>query len=255
MNRKTFSVASVALAVCTTGLCSCPMQDEAKMLFSSNRMNQVASDSQTADIQRFFQCMNGAGTVDDMREVEETVMRGLKSIVVHVSTNAVDDSRGIDVIRQGWILRISTQMPLCVFPTNSFACLAMARYLGDVRCADFPSNLARETMPGILMRSLNGNRVSDERIRQFELEEEHKRERRRQLGEECELQIRVFYANAAVKEYRKSLFSLCGQSVAGCRRIMSDGEFASFTNAVVTASRANDEEQKDLFWQLHHGNR
>lgn len=119
MNCKTFSVASIVFAAWMTGFCSCPVQDEAQELFSSNRMSQVASDLQTARILRFFQSMKSVGTVEYMREAEETVMCGLRSIVVHVSTNAVDDSMGIDVIRQGWILRIGTLMPLYVFPTNS----------------------------------------------------------------------------------------------------------------------------------------
>lgn len=115
---------------------------------------------------------------------------------------------------------------------------------------EFPSELARETMPGILMRSLNGKRVSNERIRQFELEEERKRERRRQLGDECELQIRVHQANKAVENYRRSLFALCGHSVSGCRKIMSDSQFYSFTNEIVTVSSANDDEKRILFGQL-----
>ena len=207
--------------------------------------------SRTHDItNRLSRCIKEMDVPGAAIAVENEVLSAIKAIEVHVSTNVVDDSVGIDLINQSWVQRVVTHPNFVVFPTNAPACLSLAKYIGRVKCADFPTNLVRETMPAPIMKSLNGHAISEERLRQLELAEVRKRERRKQLGETCERQIRVFLANASVKGYRRQLLSLCGRSVAGCRGVMTDQEFCVFTNEVVTASCADEQEQIVLFREL-----
>lgn len=199
---------------------------------------------------RLFWCIKKMDEPGATIAVENEVLSAIRAVEVHVSTNVVDDSVGIDLINQDWVRRIVTHPNFAVFPTNAPACLSLAKYIGKVKCADFPSDLVRETMPAPIMKSLNGHPVSEERLRQLELDEIRKRERRKQLGEKCERQIRVFLANSSVKGYRRQLMSLCGRSVAGCRGVMTDQAFSVFTNEVVTASCADEQEQRVLFREL-----
>ena len=56
--------------------------------------------------------------------------------------------------------------------------------------------------------------------------------------------------NRAVGDYRNRLLSICARGVAGCRGIMDDEEFAAFTNQIVTASKANEQEREILFRRI-----
>jgi hypothetical protein len=74
-----------------------------------------------------------------------------------------------------------------------------------------------------------------------------------QNKESYNLQRRVKTANYNVRRYRCELFSLCGKSIAGCRKMMNDEEFFNFTNQVVRLSNASEKEQKILFQKLDEG--
>ena len=234
-----------------TGYCAYPTVEEAQALFATKLMNStnVCMTGAYAD----FRCrLSQPAPAETRHTVESVVIDAITSIVVHVSTNIVDDSVGIGILEDRGGYFNAMGYSLTVFKTNAMECVRLAEYIGSVNDTDFPSDLAR-CRGGAMRMFLSTNKTEMAQWR--EREEALQRIRIRSLAEKKNLQRRVLEANRSVRKYRRSLFSLCGQSVAGCRRIMSDEEFASFTNAVVTASRANDEEQKDLFWQLHHGNR
>ena len=70
---------------------------------------------------------------------------------------------------------------------------------------------------------------------------------REELMARQRLQVRVRQMNKAVADYRRTLMEVCSIGVAGCRGVMDDAEFAAFTNQVVTASGANEQELGILF--------
>lgn len=256
MKHRILSIETTILLLCSTMGCDGHSpQDELLTPQPGNSVEHGHVVLCKNNIQGSPSCPGAIVAVDEAKGMEDDILNTLKSIKVYVSTNNIDDSVGLDVISQDWVSNINLQFSFSTFQTNAIACLSLARYLGNVRCVDFPTDLVYEAMPGIMMRSLNGNHVSAERTRRFEQEEERRKERRRQLSAEYELQFRVFRGNALVKDYRRNLFSLCGKSVAGCRRIMSDEEFTVFTNELVTVSHATEDEQRGLFWKLKQSSR
>ena len=217
---------------------------------SSDVTRRASASSQDDQMNLLVRRLSESVTLEESLAAEEAILSSIESIDIHVSTNAVDDSVGIDLINGAWPQRVLGQVNFTVFPTNAQACLALARYVGTVKRTDYPSDLVRETLPIPIMRSLNGSRISEERLRALEAENERRSERRRVLGEECELQIRVFLANATVEGYRRQLLAFCGKSVAGCRNVMEDEEFATFTNQVVAVSCASEQEKRILLRDL-----
>lgn len=251
MKHRILSIVTTFLPICLiTGCGGDSPQDELLTAQPGNSVERGHVAFCTNNIQGAPSCPVAIIAADEAKGREDAILNTLKSIKVHVSTNNIDDSVGLDMISQDWVSNINLQFPFSTFQTNAIACLSLARYLGDVRCVDFPTNLVYEAMPGIMMRSLNGNHVSAEQARRFKQEEERRKERRRQLSAEYGLQFRVFRGNALVEGYRRNLFSLCGKSVAGCRKIMSNEEFTVFTNELVTVSHATEDEQRGLFWEL-----
>ena len=248
---STITTVFAALALPLIGVCSYPTEEEAKAVFKLNEAGRACILPCDDEVRQLFRRMQEPSTPDISRSVESVVLDGLKKIIVHVSTNAVDDSVGIDALKMSWVWSLNTQLPLVDFSTNALACLSLAEYVGSVTRVDFPSDLAVAVMTMPIMVSLNGKRISSEHRQQLELENLRRKELRRQLGEKCELQIRVFNENCLVEGYRKQLLSLCSLSVAGCKDLMSTEEFAVFTNQVVKASGASKEEQRVLFRRLH----
>jgi len=234
-----------------TGYCIYPTVEEAQALFSSEQMNatNVSMDGAYED----FRSRLCESTSMEMRQaVESVVIDAITSIVVRVSTNVVDNSVGVGIIKSRGLYFKALRCSLQDFKTNAEECVRLARYIGNIRGADFPSDLARSRGFGARM-FLTTNETE---LAQWRQQEEPMREARlRELAGKRDLQMRVLLANEAVYSYKASLFCLCGESVVGCRQSMSDEDFSSFTNEVVAVSHASFDEQRVLLGQLRNDGR
>ena len=245
---RTLAIQTVIAALMpAVGYCAYPTMDEAQALFSSELMNSTnVCMSGAYDDFRGRLCQSASPEVQ--HAVESVVIGGITSIVVHVSTNLVDESVGVGIIEGRGLYFSSLAYSLRDFRTNAVECVGIAEYIGNVTGVDFPSDLARSRGFGTRM-FLSTNETE---LAQWRQQEEPLREvRRLERTEKRNLQMRVWLANEAVCRYISCLFSLCGHSVAGCRKTMSDMEFSSFTNEIVAVSNATPEEQRTLFWKLH----
>ncbi len=228
------------------GQCAYPTVEEAQMLFTTELMN-ATNVLMTGTYEDFRSRLSQPASMETRCAVESIVIDAVTSIVVRVSTNVVDDSIGTGIIENRGEYFNAIGYSLTSFTTNAVECVRLAEYIGSIRNADFPSDLTRSRVFALNMRFTTNQCEQG----QWRLQEEpsHK-ERKRKIAETRTLQLRVQDANRAVCQYKRNLFSLCGQSVAGCRQIMSDEEFAVFTNEIVTVSHASDDEQRILFRQI-----
>lgn len=232
--------------------CSYPTEQEAEMLFSSNVLNKVDRIN-NSQYETFLMRMKRPTTMETRKIVESKVLNGIMSINVSVSTNCIDESRGVIMISGAWVRRLSDCFQPVDFMTNHVVCISMAKYIGTLKQIDFPENLLRDAGPIVIMRSLNQYRRSDDEIVRIKKEknEAHRMALYEQNKEAYNLQRRVKTANYNVRRYRCELFSLCGKSIAGCRKMMNDEEFSNFTNQVVRLSNASEKEQTILFQKLN----
>ena len=174
--------------------------------------------------------------------LESFLLNSLTSIVVHVSTNVVND--GIE----GWVLEDRGKYFKWLiedfhdFKANDVECLAVASYIGRVRTVDdFPSYWGnrRDSTIGPILLSTNAAEVAEHNRRVAE--------ERRALRKVQDLQRRVYQTNRAVREYRRNLCEICGIAIDGCSAVMPPEEFAAFTNRIVEVSGASQEEQAAMF--------
>ena len=247
MNKTTALAVIAALALPSIGFSAYPSLEEAIAIFPRNEPGCARITPCDHDVRQLFGRMQIPTSPENCRAVESVVLDYLKTINVNVSTNALKSSCGIESISQPWLSLLDTQLQFMDFSTNATECLSLARYVGGVKKVDFPTNLALAVMPTPIMVSMNGYHISPERKRQVELANKRKEALRAQLGDECELQIRVFRENCAVEGYRRKLFAICARGVAGCMGVMDADDFTAFTNQVVTVSGANEQERKVLF--------
>lgn len=236
----------LALLMPAVGYCTYPTVEEAQSLFTAELMN--STNVIMTGVYDDFRCrLVQPVSTDGRRAVESIVLDAVTSIVVHVSTNIIDESVGVRIIENRGIYFDMLGYSMFDFQTNAAECVRLAEYIGSVREADFSSSLAKSRGFAVRMfLSTNETEMVELRLR----EEELQRERKKMQDVKRHLQIRVLEANTAVRRYRRGLLSLCGKSVAGCRRIMSDEEFTVFTNELVTVSHATKDEQRGLFWDL-----
>ena len=235
---------------------SYPTEQEAEILFSSNMLNKVDRIN-NSQYETFLMRMKRPAAMEIRKIVESKVLNGIMSIDVSVSTNCIDESRGVIMISGDWVRRLNDYFQPVDFMTNHVMCISMAKYIGTLKCIDFPVNLLREAGPLVIMRSLNQYRRSDDEIARIKKEQNEARRIAlyEQNKEAYNLQRRVKAANYSVSRYRCELFSLCGKSIAGCRKMMNDEEFLNFTNQVVLVSNASKKEQKILFQKLNEDTR
>lgn len=225
------------------GWCAYPSREEAQCLFSSERINHGSIALHEEDYQDFAARLEEPSMPENTRVIEAIILKGLTSLAVHVSTNAVDDGvHPLKLASRGRLLQ-SIVPRLRDYPTNAVSCLVVAGYAGTVKRVEFPDALTR-TRGGVLRMCITTNEVELARFQEEECVRKMEVARRRNL------QWRVRRANEAVADYRHTLMKACAIGVEGCRGIMSDEEFATFTNQVVTASRANADEQRILFGGL-----
>ena len=244
-----FSIALTAMLLPATGRCAYPSLAEAQALFSREMMNSrenTPTNTPTNSLyDDFILRLREPAAPDCVLAVETAILQGITSIVVNVSTNAVDDGT------PAWLLSYRGEMfgrivpRLQNFPTNAANCVSLASYAGTVMKADFPDDLVWKRF-NIHLFCLSTNEVDQAKFRE-------RLQWREELMARRSLQVRVHQANEAVGEYRRRLLEVCSIGVLGCRVFMDDDRFAAFTNQVVAASRANGQEQAILFRRLVRG--
>ena len=239
---KPFAIFAFALTVVlspATGLCAYPSLVEAQTMFSSEMMNSLENTPPNPLYDDFVSRFGEPSSPEDSLAVETAVLQGVASIVINISTNAVDDGTPawIPSYRGAILGRIAPN--LRDFPTNAVNCLSIASYAGTVATIDFPDDLVNKRFNGhVFYQTTNevGQTIFRERT-----------EWREELMARQRLQVRVRQMNKAVADYRRTLMEVCSIGVAGCRGVMDDAEFATFTNQVVMASGANELELAILF--------
>ncbi|MBR3924898.1 MAG: hypothetical protein IKJ45_17400, partial [Kiritimatiellae bacterium] len=140
-----FSIALTAMLLPATGRCAYPSLAEAQALFSREMMNSrenTPTNTPTNSLyDDFILRLREPAAPDCVLAVETAILQGITSIVVNVSTNAVDDGT------PAWLLSYRGEMfgrivpRLQNFPTNAANCVSLASYAGTVMKADFPDDL------------------------------------------------------------------------------------------------------------------
>ena len=233
------SFALTAMLLPFTGRGAYPSLAAAQALFSREMMNSLENTPTNSLYDDFILRLREPAAPDHIMAVETAILQGVTSVVVNVSTNAVDDGT------QAWLPsymgailgRIAPN--LRNFQTNALNCVSLASYAGTVMKADFPDDLVWKRFH-IVFGCLSTNDVDLAKYRE-------RLQRRDELLARQKLQMRVHNTNEAVDDYRRKLLEVCAIGVSGCRGIMDDAQFAAFTNQVVTASCANEQEQAILF--------
>ena len=237
-----------ASIISVQGFGSYPTEEEADVLFLSNIVNS-ANNIDDSQYDAFFARMKKPASVGRQKIIESKVLNAIMSIDVFVSTNSIDDSRGISIISKEWMRRLGDSFQPVDFLTNHVMCLSLARYIGTLNQVEFPDNLLKDTGPRVIMRTLNRYSISDEEI--VRIKKEYNEANKIALYEankdSFDLQGRVMCANNHIGRYRYALFLICGKSVSGCQNIMDSEAFSDFTNQVVRLSNASHDEQKILF--------
>lgn len=189
---------------------------------------------ESMEFKEFANSLNCATNIQTEIEMETFLVSVITSVVVNVSTNEVDKDSNSWLYgdRGSAFKRLSTTFRN--FPTNAVNCLAIAEYLGRVKTVDFPDNIANTRYHHALITTNDAERAEHQaKMAAWWKERNH--------------QHYVARANHAVIDYRDRLFRVCNITVRGMRPRMSDEEFATFTNNLVTVSCANETEQRHLF--------
>ena len=234
-----FAFAFAAMLLPATGRCAYPSLVEAQTMFSSEMMNSLENTPPNLLYDDFVSRIGEPSAPEDSFAVETAVLQGIASIVINISTNVVDD--GTPAWLPSYRGEILSRMApnLRDFPTNAVNCLSLASYAGTVATIDFPNDLVNKRF-SIHLFCLSTNEVDQARFQE-------RLQRREELMARQRLQVRVHRVNEAVANYRRTLMEVCAIGVAGCRGTMNDAEFAAFTNQVVTASCADEQERSILF--------
>ena len=217
-----------------SGHCSYPTMDRAMELFDVHTMSMTNVSMESTAYSKFTEDLRCQTTSENARNMETFLLNAVTSIVVAVSTNAVDDGTNAWLLwdRGDWFADAARTFH--DLPTNPANCMAVATYLGNVSRVDFPTNL---WMGSCLVIDI----IPDPVEREAYLAE------RQAWRNACDLQFRVRTSNKAVDQYRKDLLSVCNVGVRGCRAIMDDTQYCAFTNQLATASHASEEELQILF--------
>ena len=238
LDVKTIAIVSVTMAafLCPlSGFSAYPAMEQANRLFDELPMSAAYVSMETESYSKFAEALRCPTTPEKAREMETFLLDALTSINVMVSTNLAVE--GIDAgllkDRGGWFSGAAKYFHN--LPTNCANCMAVARYLGDVHKVEFPTNLQWKG-------SCLAMRVSADPEENAAL-----REKARAWRAEYDLQVRVRTTHEAVDEYRRDLLSICNVGVRGCRGIMDDVQFCTFTNQLATASNASEAERRVLF--------
>lgn len=229
-----YAVLTAAIIAPMPGHCGYPSVERAHLLFGAQRVAATNIDMTSCEYGKFYEDLLCHVAADSSRDMETFLISSITSLVVTISTNQVDDgtSRWLLLNRAAGFAAMA--QGFSDIKTNSVNCMTIASYLGRVNAVDFPTNEIGSRCSATFFST--DARLVDE----WQRNRLHKREA-------YELQTRVSDANNAVRTYRHELLSICGISVRGCREVMADNEFSSFTNRLVAVSGATELEQKVLF--------
>ena len=233
-------VIAIGLSLCSNAT---PLLElEAKELFMPEKMND-SSVLMTGEYIDFKNRMNACEDGELRSSVETFVVNAITSIVVSVSTNHVENHIGMDILRS----RTEYFKKLHFKSISTLSCVALANYLKDVQPLECSSNL--------VSARLNMHRYRFEVVTNSagEVKQVLKKINDRKIDIEKRRQVHNYYANKDIVEFRKLIFSICGQSISESRKKMNDEVFSDFTNKVVRLSNASLDEQKVLFWRLNLG--
>ena len=217
------------------GYCAYPTMDRAMELFDLQSVSTTNVSMDSVAYTQFAKDLCCQTTSENARIMETFLLSAVTSIVVTVSTNAVNDGTSAYILydRGEWFADAAKTFQ--DISTNPVNCMAVATYLGGVHGVEFPTNLLFHGTCSITYYSPN-----PEKMAAFIAREQAWRASRT-------LQSRVRVTNKAVDQYRKDLLSVCNVGVRGCRGIMDDAQFCTFTNQLATASNANEAERRILF--------
>ncbi len=216
------------------GYCEYPSMERALELFNANAVLATNVSMRSETYSQFAEDLHCQTTTENARNMETFLLNTVTSIVVTVSTNAVDDGTSAYILcNRGYWYSCAAQN-FHDFPTNPANCMAVAAYLGNVIQVDFPTNL------------LTGSSLV-KKVYFDPIEREAYLARRQAWRATRDLQFRVRDTNEAVEEYRKDLLTVCNVGVRGCRGIMDDTQYCAFTNQLATASNASEAERQILF--------
>ena len=218
-----------------SGYCAYPTMECAEELFCADLMNSTNVLMSSASYSQFADDLQCAASPEEIRTMETFLVNALTSIVVSVSTNSDVAGTGAILLNNRGRCFSAMMHTFRDFPTNAANNIAVAEYLGDVSGVHFPTNL-------LLNRSSSSFFFSPDPAKMQDFVE--RRYAHRMM---YNLQLRVKETNDAVERYRCRLLSVCNVGVRGCRGIMDDAQFCTFTNQLATASNANEAERRILF--------
>ena len=229
------------------GMAAYPTLEQARELFSQENLNNPNIDMYRDPAYSVFQsnlfCCRDAETEMEKIRMKDFLLTTLTSIVVRVSTNAVDDGTATYPLcrDRGYAFASALDSIGDLFLTNVTDCLSIAAYIDRVHTVPFSESLVRK-------RSFVSFYSPDPKEREAWLEK-----RRAFLAREKpirELQMRVSEDNDNVRNYRRALFMICNSCVLANRKVMDDEAFAAFTNRVVELSKPDESEKRRLFGHL-----
>ncbi len=224
-----------------------PTIERAEELFSSeNISNQNIDFYRDKEYNEFLNLLwkeRHAASEEERFRMKKFFLSTLTSIVVRVSTNAVDEGTTSYAVRKGRGDAFSSALRSFgdSFRTNVTDCFAIASYIDRVRPTPFVETVTNR-LESIIFITKDAKKREEWQRRRKE-----KMERERPI---LELQRRVKFANDNVRDYRRALFDLCNACVLANRRLMDDEAFAAFTNRVVELSKPDETESK--FYLFNH---
>lgn len=238
MNTKQMTM-TLVLAVMAAGIAhgGYPSIDDARELFSSENLNSTNQLYQSERFQRFMLGMQATPSPFDAAKMEAFLVSAMTSVVVFVSTNVVDDGVQPCMLEdRGYAFWLLSYLTFRHFPINAELCLALARYIGTLKTADFPTPLANRWGGPVQKVILTTNEmvIAAQRAKWKAAEAAYKAKR--------DHQTRIRRANVAVLQYRRNLLRICKLAVDGCRKTMPRDKYETFTNELVRISKATQKE-------------
>ena len=235
---KTLLAATVVLILSITGYSSYPSPEEACRLFSASRMNATNLWFATPEYNSFKLRLAEPSSFEHRLAVEDCIIGAITSVVINISTNAVDDGTNMAQIRDRGNGFKEIAYGFADSAANPSACIALAEYIGHISQVAYPTNLLNGGFHSVTFISLDSN------------DRDRWAEKRRRWRADRDLQYRVSMANKTVAYYRECLLMVCGKLAARCSNTMDDKQFSAFTNTIAVTSISTERERKLFFREL-----
>ena len=237
-NHKAVAAAVLAGMLAWIARGEYPSIETARVLFSPGNLNSTNSFYHSEAYRSFMADMSSSPLppAEVSKEMESFIISAITSTVITVSTNAVDDGTPVRVMEDRGSAFWGLSLAFSNFPTNAELCLTLARFIGTLKPADFPTPLARRWGGPVkrMILATNEADLAEERKRMETFEREYNAKRERQ--------VRIYAANKALSRFRNDLFRMCRRAVKGCRRTMPQDQYTVFTNELIRVSGASRQE-------------